>query len=222
MVEDQLVRRGISDPAVLAAFRSVPREHFVPDDLRRHAYSDMSLPIGHDQTISQPYVVALTASALELEGTERVLEIGTGSGYQAAILGQLAWEVFSVERLEALADVAIAKLASQGIENIHVSCHDGTLGWREEAPFNAIAVAAGGPVVPKALLQQLTDGGRLVIPVGPEKSSQLLMRVTRRGDQFVHESLGPVRFVPLIGAQGWTANEPPRRFRGADRPHRDL
>jgi protein-L-isoaspartate(D-aspartate) O-methyltransferase len=204
MVELQLRGRGIVDERVLAAFRHVPREAFVPRELAEFAYRDTALPLAQGQTISQPYVVALMVEALQLRGHERVLEIGAGSGYAAAILSQVAREVFTVERIETLAEAAREKLAGLGYENVHVLHGDGTLGWREHAPYDAIAVAAGGPEVPQALLDQLAVGGRLVIPVGPDASSQVLLRVTREGlSQYRDESLGPVRFVPLIGEQGW-------------------
>jgi protein-L-isoaspartate(D-aspartate) O-methyltransferase len=207
MVERQLAGRGIGDSRVLDAFRAVAREAFLPEDLAEFAYEDTPLPIREGQTISQPYIVALTAEALGLRGNERVLEIGTGSGYAAAILGRLAKEVFTVERLAPLADEARERLARLRFDNVHVLCGDGTLGWPEHAPYDAIAVAAGGPAIPNALLQQLAPRGRLVIPVGPDESSQVLMRVTRDGDRFHHEQLTQVRFVPLIGEQGWPERE---------------
>jgi protein-L-isoaspartate(D-aspartate) O-methyltransferase len=207
MVELQLARRGIGDARVLDAFRMVPREAFLPKDLVEFAYEDTPLPIRAGQTISQPYIVALTSEALRLRGTERVLEIGTGSGYAAAILSRLAKEVLTVERLEELAEEARERLARLGYDNVHVLCGDGTLGWPDHAPFDAIAVAAGGPTIPNALIEQLAPNGRLVIPVGPDESSQVLMRVTRDGDRFRHEELTAVRFVPLIGEQGWPEPE---------------
>lgn len=203
MVERQLVRRGISDPRVLHAFRSVPREAFVPPELAEFAYRDAPLPIAQQQTISQPYIVAVTAAALRLEGHERLLEIGTGSGYAAAILGCLAKEVVTIERHAALADQSRDRLQKLGMGNVEVLHGDGTLGWPERAPYDAIAVAAGGPQVPRALLEQLAPGGRLVIPVGPEHA-QVLTRVTRTASgAFREEPLLEVRFVPLIGDQGW-------------------
>jgi protein-L-isoaspartate(D-aspartate) O-methyltransferase len=213
MVERQLAGRGIGDARVLEAFRTVPREAFLPQDLAEFAYEDTPLPIRGGQTISQPYIVALTAEALELRGNERILEIGTGSGYAAAILGRLAKDVFTVERLEPLAQEAGARLARLGFDNVRVLCGDGTLGWPEHAPYDAIAVAAGGPTVPQALLDQLAQNGRLVIPVGPDESSQVLMRVRRVGDRFYQQELTQVRFVPLIGEQGWP--EPERVVRPA-------
>ena len=204
MVDLQLARRGISDERVRAAFRAVPRESFVPAALTELAYRDGPLPIGEDRTISQPYIVALTTQALGLEGEERVLDIGTGSGYAAAVLSRIAKEVFTVERLETLATEARDRLERLGYRNVEVLHGDGTLGWPEHAPYDAIAVAAGAPEVPPALLEQLAPGGRLVIPVGPDETSQVLMRVTRVGaDAFREEPLGEVRFVPLIGERGW-------------------
>ena len=208
MVELQLARRGIANRLVLDAFRTVPREGFVPPELEEFAYRDAPLPIGDGQTISQPYIVALTVEALGLRGNERVLEIGTGSGYAAAILSKIAKEVFTVERKETLASEARERLARLGHRNVEVLHGDGTLGWREHAPYDAIAVAAGGPEVPEALLDQLALGGRLVIPVGPDETSQTLVRVTKEGpDQFRQEDLTQVRFVPLIGEQGWPDEE---------------
>ena len=208
MVELQLAGRGISEPRVLDAFRAVPREAFVPPELAEFAYKDAPLPIGEDQTISQPYIVAVTIEALRLRGDERVLEIGTGSGYAAAVLSRIAKQVFTVERRASLANEARERLARLGYRNVDVLHGDGTLGWPEHAPYDAIAVAAGGPQVPKALLDQLAPGGRLVIPVGPDESSQVLTRVTRVGaDDFREEPLIEVRFVPLIGEQGWPEEE---------------
>lgn len=203
MVRQQLASRGISDPRVLDVFSRVPREEFVTPELADSAYTDQPLPIGDGQTISQPYIVALTTEALALRGDERVLDIGTGSGYAAAILSRLAREVFTIERIESLAESARARLARLGYSNVHVMCGDGTLGWPEHAPFDAIAVAASGPVIPNALLAQLAQGGRLVMPVGFEYG-QTLVRVTRLGEMFRREAIADVQFVPLIGAQGWT------------------
>src|SRR5579863_10501978 len=220
MVDQQLARRGISDERVLEAFREIPRESFIPPSLLEFTYKDAPLPIGEKQTISQPYVVALTAEALRIQPTDRVLEIGTGSGYAAAILGQLAAEVFTVERIESLATAARQRLADLGFRNVHVLHGDGTLGWPEHTPYDAIAVAAGGPLIPPALLDQLAPGGRLVIPVGSNDAAQVLTRVTHvEPNDFRHEQLGDVRFVPLIGEQGWPDDEkrvlssPPRSSR---------
>ncbi|HSO33509.1 MAG TPA: protein-L-isoaspartate(D-aspartate) O-methyltransferase, partial [Labilithrix sp.] len=204
MVEAHLARRGITSPKILDAFRSVARDAFLPAELAEFAYEDAPLPIGEGQTISQPYIVAVTVEALGLRGDERVLEIGTGSGYAAAVLGRLAKEVYTVERLESLASTARDRLARLGFDNVHVRCADGSLGWPEHAPYDAIAVAAGGPRVPESLLSQLAIGGRLVIPVGPDEESQTLMRVTRvSATELREEALAAVRFVPLIGEQGW-------------------
>lgn len=204
MVHRQLAARGIAEPRILEAFRAVPREAFVPDDLAEFAYEDAPLPIGDGQTISQPYIVALMAEALGLTGSERVLEIGTGSGYAAAILSRLAQDVYTIERLASLADLAKGRLERLGYRNTHVLCGDGTLGWAEHAPYDAIVVAAGGPEVPHALLTQLALGGRLVMPVGEDPSSQVLVRVVREDDlRFRQEPIAEVRFVPLIGEQGW-------------------
>ncbi|MFZ5889435.1 MAG: protein-L-isoaspartate(D-aspartate) O-methyltransferase [Myxococcota bacterium] len=203
MVERQLIGRGISAGAVLEAFREVPREAFLPERLREFAYEDSPLPIDEGQTISQPYIVAFALQALALQGGERVLEIGTGSGYAAAILSRIVKQVFSVERLPALLDGARRNIEKLGYRNVTLLLGDGTLGWQEYAPYDAIVVAAGGPEVPSALLSQLTIGGRLVMPVGPE-SEQKLVRITRDGPRdFRRDVLTHVRFVPLIGEQGW-------------------
>jgi protein-L-isoaspartate(D-aspartate) O-methyltransferase len=201
---EALVEQGISDQLVLHAIGRVPREAFICDKLAEFAYANAPLPIEEEQTISQPYVVALTVEALELRGGEHLLEVGTGSGYAAAILSCIAGRVYSVERIESLATSAEERLRRLGFANVHVLLGDGSLGWPEHAPYDAIAVAAGGPRVPKALLSQLAIGGRLVIPVGPDLSSQVLVRVTRRSETDFHEEhLADVRFVPLVGEQGW-------------------
>lgn len=213
MIEHHLRGRGIRDGRILEAFRDVPREAFVPPALRSQAYDDSPLPIGDGQTISQPYIVAYTAAAMRLVGNERVLEVGTGSGYAAAILSRLAREVFTVERIGRLAHTAHERLATLGYTNIRVATADGTLGWRTEGPFDAIAVAASGPSAPPSLLDQLVVGGRLVIPIGPDPSAQWLVRFTRRDDGTFHqERLADVRYVPLIGAEGWVgeATDPTR------------
>ncbi len=205
MVLHHLKRRDISDPRVLAAFARVPREEFVAPDQAHFAYDDGPLPIGYGQTISQPYVVAMTAQALDLQGHERVLEIGAGSGYAAAILGELAREVHTVERIGELAESARERLARLGYANVHVHEADGTLGWAAAAPYEAIAVAAGAPTPPPSLLRQLTIGGRIVIPHG-DASNQRLARIVRESEtEFVETSLGEVRFVPLVGAEGWSS-----------------
>ncbi|MFW5968918.1 MAG: protein-L-isoaspartate(D-aspartate) O-methyltransferase [Persicimonas sp.] len=205
MVEEQLVRRGIDDEAVLDAMRQVPREAFVPQKYRVTAYSDRPLPIGEGQTISQPYMVAMMTQALELDEGDKVLEIGTGSGYAAAVLAQIAREVYTVERHKRLAEGARRRFEKLGYDNIHVRHADGTRGWAIEAPFDAIVAAAAGPTVPDSLKTQLAPGGRLVIPVGQRIGAQTLVRV-RRGDtdgEFEEENLGAVRFVPLIGTEGF-------------------
>jgi protein-L-isoaspartate(D-aspartate) O-methyltransferase len=208
MVEAQLAARDVRDARVLDAFRRVPREEFVPPRLVDFAYADTPLPIGDEQTISQPYIVAVTLEALELVGTERVLEIGTGSGYAAALLTCLAREVYSVERIRSLAEDARTRLARLGYP-VQVHHGDGTLGWPEHAPYDAIAVAAGGPSVPPALAAQLAPGGRMVIPVRHD-GSQMLIRVLKvPGDGLRSEPLEEVRFVPLIGAQGEPEPAPP-------------
>jgi len=207
MVERDLAGRGIGDARVLDAMRAVPREHFVAPELREFAYEDSPLPIEEEQTISQPWIVAHMTEALELRGGEKVLEIGTGSGYAAAVLSRIAGHVYTIERHGPLARLAAARLGALGYDNVTVRHGDGTLGWAEEAPFDAIVVAAGGPRVPRPLLEQLRDGGRLVIPVGETLHEQRLVRVVRSGDQFLGEELGPVRFVPLVGAAGWRSTE---------------
>jgi protein-L-isoaspartate(D-aspartate) O-methyltransferase len=204
MVQRHIEARDIQNPALLQAFRTVPREQFVPDELEEFAYEDAPLPIGEGQTISQPYVVALMIDALKLKGNERVLEIGTGCGYSAAVLSRVAREVYSVERLEGLASSAKERLASLGFTNVHVMHGDGSIGWSEHAPYDAIVVAAGGPKVPEALVAQLAIGGRLVIPVGHDETNQMLTVVTRESETKTTETeIGAVRFVPLIGEQGW-------------------
>jgi protein-L-isoaspartate(D-aspartate) O-methyltransferase len=210
MVSEQLRRRDIIDPAVLAAFGTVAREQFVVPANETHAYDDSPLPIGFGQTISQPYVVAITVQALALRGHERVLEIGTGSGYAAAILGCLTREVHTVERIQDLAADAAVRLERLGFSNVHVHHADGTLGWPAAAPYEAIAVAAGAPRPPQSLLHQLTIGGRIVLPTG-EVNCQRLVRITRRDEEtFFEEDLGDVRFVPLVGAEGWPEQIPAR------------
>ena len=202
MVEYQLRRRGIRDERVLAAMASVPREKFVPPDLKFSAYEDGALPIGWDQTISQPLVVAFMAEALQIQPGDKLLEIGTGSGYGAAVLSLLAGEVHTVERIAALANQAEQRLKDLGYGNVHVHVCDGTLGLSAHAPFHGICTTAGAREVPRPLLDQLVEGGRLLIPVGP-LHSQRMERITRRGDDFHHEDLGGFAFVPLIGEHGW-------------------
>ena len=203
MVEHQIAWRGVRDDRVLRAMRSVPREAFVPESLRFLAYDDGPLPIGEGQTISQPYVVALMIEAAALRPGERALEIGTGSGYAAAVMAEIAAQVFTIERLAGLADTARRRLTELGYANIEVRIGDGTLGLPEAAPFDVILCAAAGPAVPAAWKEQLTEGGRIVMPVGSHYS-QDLVRLTRREDGgFDKVSLGDVRFVPLVGDQGW-------------------
>ena len=208
MVEHHIAARGIADERVLAAMGSVRRERYVPTDAAEFAYEDRPLPIGVGQTISQPYIVALMAQAAEVGPMDRVLEVGTGSGYGAAVLSNLAAEVWTIELHESLAETARRQLHAEGVRNVHVLVGDGTLGWPEAAPFDAVVVTASGPAVPVALREQLCDGGRLIIPAGPENGDQSLLRIRRIGDGYEREDLGAVRFVPLIGAQGWPARRP--------------
>jgi protein-L-isoaspartate(D-aspartate) O-methyltransferase len=203
MVEEQVIARGVKDQRVLDAMLKVPRHKFVEEALEGKAYQDAPLPIGEKQTISQPYMVALMSEALALKGSETVLEVGTGSGYQAAILAQLASRVFSLERIPALARRARKVLDECGYSKVNIRLADGTLGWPEMAPFDAILVTAGAPEVPPEYLDQLAIAGRLVIPVG-DLYSQVLMRITRNGEQeYQEEQLLGCRFVPLIGSHGW-------------------
>ena len=207
MISTQLVARGITDPLVLQAMREVPRERFVPASMVDRAYHDGPLPIGHGQTISQPYIVAAMTAAARLKPGVRVLEIGTGSGYAAAVLSRIAAEVYTVERVGALAADASARLSRMGYANVHVREGDGTLGWPEHAPYDAILVTASGPQAPEALLEQLAVGGRLVMPVGVSLA-QRLVRVTRtEAEQYQYDDLEGVTFVPLIGAGGWPSHE---------------
>ncbi len=205
MVRSQLIQRRIRDARTLEAMRRVPREAFVPEKVRGSAYDDRPLPIGENQTISQPYMVALMTEALELTGGETVLEIGTGSGYQTAVLAEIVKTVFSIERIGPLADSARALLQQLGYANVTVLVGDGTQGAAEHAPFDAIIVTAGSPGVPLSLKEQLADGGRLVIPVG-SRGYQELNRIRRQGNDFITENLGGCVFVPLIGVQGWEWN----------------
>ncbi len=203
MVDQQIKARGVSDQRVLAALLKVPRHLFVEPGLQSHAYNDASLPIGEKQTISQPYMVAAMSAALELTGQERILEIGTGSGYQSAILSLLANRVYSIERISVLAGRARKVLDQLGMSNVNIKVGDGTIGWRDQAPFDGILVAAGAPEVPMEYLQQLEIGGKLVLPVG-DRFQQVLLRLTRlENGGFKREQLMGCRFVPLIGEQGW-------------------
>lgn len=199
----QHLRREIKDERVLQAMARVPRELFVPSSSRSLAYEDIPLPIDMGQTISQPFIVALMTEALQLTGTEKVLEIGTGSGYQAAILAQLAWWVVTVERHQQLTDAARKLLAELGYTNIEVHLAEKTLGWCKGAPYQAIIVTAGAPKVPHELLAQLAEGGRLLIPVGSHYDQELLKIVKRKGE-FLSQDLGPCRWVPLIGEGAWS------------------
>jgi protein-L-isoaspartate(D-aspartate) O-methyltransferase len=209
MVDLQIARRGIRSQLVLDAMRRVPREHFVPERLREFAYEDAPLPIAEEQTISQPYIVALMIDALGLKGGEKVLEIGAGSGYAAAVLAQIAANVYTVERIGALATKAADALARLGYRNVHVLHADGTRGWPEHAPYDAIVVAAGGPGIPESLKAQLKIGGALVIPVGSDPRVQELVRVTRVAqDDYRTEDIADVHFVPLVGEEGWAQDAP--------------
>lgn len=201
MVARQLRGHGISDQRVLVAFESIPRHLFVPEEYRSAAYEDGPLPIGFSQTISQPFIVAYMTQLLDLIGSERVLEVGTGSGYQAAVLAALTAEVHTIELIPALADRAKTVFEQLGLRNIHLHVGDGSLGWDEAAPYDAILVTAAGPRVPKSLLSQLAERGRMVLPVG-ERGDQVLELWRRDGETFPHETLLPVAFVPLRGKEG--------------------
>jgi len=203
MVERQIERRGVCDARVLAAMRATPRERFVEEATAEFAYDDSPLRIGEGQTISQPYIVAVMIEAAAIEPGARVLEIGCGSGYAAAVMSLIAREVFTIDRHAALVDQARARFADLGYGNIEARAGDGTLGWPEAAPFDAILVAAAPPEVPASLRDQLKVGGRLVVPVGGSDYGQRLTKITRRSDRFEEEDLGAVAFVPLIGEQGW-------------------
>jgi protein-L-isoaspartate(D-aspartate) O-methyltransferase len=205
MVRRQIERRGIADRRLLDAFRTIPREEFVPEAVRPFAYEDGPLPIEADQTISQPYIVALMIEAAEIAPGDKVLEIGAGSGYAAAVMGRVAAEVIAVERHRELAELARLRMARLGYDNVRIVEGDGTGGLPDEAPFEAILCAASGSHVPRALLDQLSIGGILVMPIGEPNAVQSLVKVIRRGEEdFDEEDLGPVRFVPLIGAHGWS------------------
>ncbi len=204
MVEEQIILRGIKGPRLIAAMKKIPRHLFVEEALQSQAYSDHPLPIGEKQTISQPYMVALMTEALQLTGKEKVLEIGAGSGYQAAILAELAEKVFSIERIRSLAIRARELLYELGYYNVEIKIFDGTFGWVEKSPFDAIIVTAGAPDIPQPLIDQLTIDGRLVIPVG-DAFVQDLIRVTKTEEGIKREDLGGCRFVKLIGRYGWEA-----------------
>ena len=195
---------GIVEPEILRAFDEVPRHLFVPTGVRHRAYEDAPLPIGSGQTISQPYIHARYLQVLALTGRERVLEIGTGSGYQTALLARLAEQVFTIERIPALLEPAREILQRLGVRNVSFLLGDGTVGWRDYAPYDAILVGAAAPEVPRPLVEQLADGGRMLIPIG-DREEQVLALVTRRGDDVERKDLAPVRFVPLLGSHGWDA-----------------
>jgi protein-L-isoaspartate(D-aspartate) O-methyltransferase len=198
-----LQANGIADLAVLRAFELTPRHLFVPSGVRHRAYDDSALPIGSGQTISQPSVHARYLQLLQLTGREKVLEVGTGSGYQTVLLSHLASQVFSIERVSELLDRAREIIRSCGVRNVSLMLGDGTLGWREHGPYEAILVSAGTPDVPNPLLEQLAEGGRLVAPIG-DRDEQMLVMVTRRNGTFERRDITPVRFVPLVGAHGWS------------------
>jgi len=207
MVERQLRRSGIRAENVLDAMGAVPRERFVPPRDEPRAYADGALPIEHGQSISQPYMVGLMTEALALTGPERVLEIGTGTGYQAAVLAKLCEHVFSVERIPELAETATRRLASLGIANVRITVGDGTLGWPEHAPYDGIIVTAGAPRPPDPLVHQLAEGGRLVIPVG-DRHTQMLTLYVKHPDRLTERGLCACKFVPLLGAYGWPERNP--------------
>lgn len=202
MVDDQIVGRGINDERVLAAMLRVPRHEFLPEAIRGMAYADNALPIGEGQTMSQPYMVAIMTELLGLTSTERVLEIGTGSGYQAAVLAELCSKVYTVERIKTIAEKARATLDRLGYQNVAIKVYDGTYGWKEMAPFDAIMVTAGAPEIPAPLVEQLKDGGRMVIPVG-ERFGQSLLKLVKTAEGTMTQRSIPCVFVPLIGNHGW-------------------
>jgi protein-L-isoaspartate(D-aspartate) O-methyltransferase len=202
MVDEQIVGRGVKDERVLAVMRKIPRHEFLPEGIRGMAYNDSALPIGEGQTMSQPYMVALMTEFLGLKGTERVLEIGTGSGYQAAVLAELCQKVYSVERIKTVADKARATLDRLGYKSVAIKIYDGTYGWKEMAPYDAIVVTAGSPDIPAPLVEQLKEGGRMVIPVG-DRYGQQLVTVVKTAEGTITERSIPCVFVPLIGNHGW-------------------
>lgn len=204
MVEEQLIARGITNKKVLDAFRKVPRHEFIGKDLLSSSYNDYPLPIGENQTISQPYMVALMTESLKLKGGERILEIGTGSGYQAAILAELVKEVYSVERFQGLADTAANIFERLEYKNIKIKVGDGTLGWEEFAPYDGVIVTAGAPGIPESLLKQLRDGGRMLIPIGSGGFGQILTLVEKIGKMTRSSEICGCMFVPLIGKEGWS------------------
>ena len=206
MVRDQIASRGVRDARVLGAMRSVPRERFCPEHVRASALEDRALPVEAGQTISQPYIVAYMTEHLDVRPEHRVLELGTGTGYQTAILAQLCRRLYTVERLEVLADQARRQLADLGVSNVEFHVGDGTLGWAQHAPYDRIMVTAGAPTMPKPLVEQLAAGGKMVLPVGP-RDDQRLVRVERRAGRVVEVPLIAVRFVKLIGRAGWGPEE---------------
>ena len=209
MVSEQLAARGIRDLRVLGAMRKLPRERFVDESMRERAYEDAPLPIGFGQTISQPYMVARMCELAELDGDEAVLEVGGGSGYQAAVLSELARQVYVIELRPELGRLCQQRLEMMGMRNVEVGVFDGTYGWRERAPFDAILVAAGAPEIPPLLVDQLADGGRLIIPIGPRQGQRLAI-VTRKGSEFQTEWATPCSFVDLVGRYGWGGEGPAR------------
>jgi len=207
MIQQQVIDRGIRDERVLTALRSIPREKFFPEESRHEAYSDRTAPIGHGQTISTPHIVALMSQRLDVKPEHTLLEIGTGSGYQTAVLAKLAGQVYSIERVKPLLDIAFERLMDLGIRNVHFRHGDGTIGWSEQAPFDRILITAAAPVVPRAmLLGQLKDGGMAILPAGPD-DDQMLVEVRRHGFDLKTTDICPCRFVKLIGKEGW--NEKP-------------
>jgi protein-L-isoaspartate(D-aspartate) O-methyltransferase len=202
MVDEQIAGRGVKDERVLAVMRKISRHEFLPEGIRGMAYNDSALPLGEGQTMSQPYMVALMTELLGLTGTERVLEIGTGSGYQAAVLAELCQKVYTVERIKTIADKARTTLDRLGYKSVAIKVYDGTYGWKEMAPFDAIIVTAGSPDIPAPLVEQLKEGGRLVIPVG-DRYGQQLIKVVKTAEGMITERSIPCVFVPLIGNHGW-------------------
>lgn len=202
MIRDQLISRGIKDRNVLAVFRKVPRHLFVLEEYQSQSYQDHPIEIGEDQTISQPYMIAVMIELLSLQGTEKVLEIGTGSGYQTALLAEMAHSVYSVERLSPLYDRAKTRLKNMGYRNIFLGLGDGTKGWVDQSPYQGIIIGAAAPRIPKPLLEQLDEGGRLVLPLG-DRSTQILTRVTKKGNSYKQEGFFHCVFVPLVGEWGW-------------------
>jgi protein-L-isoaspartate(D-aspartate) O-methyltransferase len=207
MIRQQVIERGITDERVVNALRAVPRDKFFTEDIADEAYADRAAPIGHGQTISQPYMVALMTERLDVQADHKVLEIGTGSGYQTAVLARLCREIYSIERVKPLLDAAFARLMDLNVRNVHLRLGDGTVGWPEQAPFDRILIAAGAPAIPGELLkQQLVEGGLAVVPVGPE-DEQMLMVVRRDGDKLISTDVCPCRFVKLIGREGWESEK---------------